>query len=464
MATKLSHFLNELKRRKVTRVAVAYVVVGIAVVEGADIIGTPLGLSEGLIQSAAFLVVIGFPIALVLAWAVDITPEGIQRTESVTPEEARPKVGGWWTPGRAVLAETALVLVLAGGYFAFLRSPTPTMAEGRVPIAVLPFANLSGGVEAEAFTSGVHDDVLTQLSKIHALRVTSRTSVMEYRDTEKNVRQIGEELGVRAILEGGVQKDQNRIRINAQLIDTETDEHLWAETYDREYSIGDLFAIQSDLAEKIAEALHATLRPEEASRIAALPTQDSVAYRLYVRGRELYGNSLSEHETAMELFRQATRLDPEFAEAQAHLASAHYHRVQDFAYPVEWADTVIALARKALDLDPELAIAHNALALGFTLVRRNDEAKEEYLRALELDPSYSSPLNNLGVLASDLGKEDEAYEWYVRAIAVDPRSPFPLANAGSAATSMDMFDEAARWLLHTDHELPKGLASLADEA
>ena len=191
MATSLSGFLTELKRRKVTRVAVVYVVGGIAVVEGADIIGSPLGLSEGLIQAAAFLVVIGFPIALILAWAVDITPDGIRRTESLTPEGPRQKVVGWWTPGRAVLLETALVVVLVGAYFTLSRSPTSSLAEGRVPIAVLPFGNLSGGEEAEAFTNGVHDDILTQLSKIHALRVTSRTSVMEYRNTEKNLRRIG---------------------------------------------------------------------------------------------------------------------------------------------------------------------------------------------------------------------------------------------------------------------------------
>jgi TolB-like protein/Tfp pilus assembly protein PilF len=446
VASKLSLFLAELKRRKVTRLAVAYVIAGIAVVEGADIIGTPLGLSEGLIQSAAFLVVIGFPIALVLAWAVDVTPDGVRRTESITLEEVRPKAVGWWTPGRAVLAETTLVVVLAGAYFAFFRTPTPAMAEGRVPIAVLPFVNLSGGEEVEALTGGVHDDILTQLSKIHALRVTSRTSVMKYRNTEKNLRRIGEELGVRAILEGGVQKDQDRIRINAQLIDTETDEHLWAETYDREYTIGNLFAIQSDLAEKITEALHATLRPEEAGRIAALPTQDSAAYGLYLRGRDLYSNSPAEHETAMELFRQATRLDPEFAAAYANLASAHYHRVQDYGYPVEWADTVVALAGRALDLDPELANAHNALALGYALLRRHEEASEEYLRALDLDPSYSSPLNNLGALASDLGRFDESYEWFLRAIAVDPRSEFALTNAGSAASDLEMYNEAAQWL------------------
>ncbi len=450
MATSLSVFLTELKRRKVTRVAVVYVVAGIAVVEGADIIGTPLGLSEGLIQAAAFLVVLGFPIALVLAWAVDITPDGIRRTESITPEEPRQKVAGWWTPGRAVLLETTLVVVLVGAYFTLSRSPTSSLAEGRVPIAVLPFGNLSGGEEAEAFTNGVHDDILTQLSKIHALRVTSRTSVMEYRNTEKNLRRIGEELGVRVILEGGVQKDGDRLRINAQLIDTETDEHLWAETYDREYTIGGLFAIQSDIAEKIAEALHATLRPEEARRIAALPTQDTVAYGLYLRGKDLYAKGPAEHETAMELFRQAIRLDPEFSEAYAYLSFSHFKRVQDYGYPVEWADTVVDFALQALELDPELARAHNALGWGYQLLRRHEEAREQLLRSVELDPSYSSALNGLGRLTLRLGRFDEAYEWFVRAIAVNPRSGLQLANAGNTAMHLELYDEAAQWLARAE--------------
>lgn len=446
MATSLSGFLTELKRRKVTRVAVVYVVAGIAVVEGADIIGTPLGLSEGLIQAAAFLVVLGFPIALVLAWAVDITPDGIRRTESITPEEPRQKVAGWWTPGRAVLLETALVVVLVGAYFTLSRSPTSSLAEGRVPIAVLPFGNLSGGEEAEAFTNGVHDDILTQLSKIHALRVTSRTSVMEYRNTEKNLRRIGEELGVRVILEGGVQKDGDRLRINAQLIDTETDEHLWAETYDREYTIGGLFAIQSDIAEKIAEALHATLRPEEARRIAALPTQDTVAYGLYLRGRDLYAKGPAEHETAMELFRQAIRLDPGFSGAHAYLAFSHGRRIQDYGYPVEWADTAVVLARRAVELDPESPLAHHALGYGYDLLRRNEEAREEHLKSLELDPGYWSPMFLLGLLELKLGRLGEAYSWLLQAAAVNPRSGLVLATAGNAATQLGLYDDAARWL------------------
>jgi len=311
---------------------------------------------------------------------------------------------------------------------------------------VLPFSNLSGADEAEALTNGIHDDILTQLSKIHALRVTSRTSVMEYKDTETNLRRIGEELGVQAILEGGVQKAGDRIRINAQLIDARTDEHLWAESYDEAYSVENLFAIQSDLAGKIASALHAALLPEERERIAALPTQDTVAYGLLLRARELEEKSAAEHETAIELFRQAIRIDSLFATAYAELAFAYYYKLTYYGAPMEWADSALLVARRAVAIDPDLPLGHTVLGVSHSLLGRPDSAKEAYLQAVELNPSYSSPLNNLGFDALNMGRCDEAYEWLTRAHEVNPRDAFPMANLANAAMCMDMDEEAARWL------------------
>lgn len=445
MASRLSHFLAELKRRKVTRVAVAYALVGIGTIEGAQLIFEALELPHRGWQILTILILLGFPVALVLAWAVDLTPTGIQRTVPSEEEEDLGPGGGSSLAPWALAGITTIVLGL-GAFLVIPRRPDSAAADGRVPIAVLPFDNLSGAEDAEALTNGIHDDILTQLSKIHALRVTSRSSVMEYGDTAVNLRRVGEELGVDAILEGGVQKAGERIRITAQLIDARTDEHLWAESYDRLYSVESVFAIQSDLARQIALALRATLLTEEVERIAALPTRDTAAYGLLVRGRELEEGSAAELETAIELFRQAIRIDSLFATAYAELGSAYYRKLTYHGAPMEWADSTLLMARRAVDLDPDLPLGHTVLGIAHSLHGRPEAAKEAYLRAVRLNPSYASPLNNLGFDALNAGRCDEGYVWLTRAHEVNPRDPYPLANLADAAMCMDMDDEAARWL------------------
>jgi len=444
MASKLSQFLAELKRRKVTRAAVAYALVGIGVIEGAQLIFEALELPEVAWQVLTILVLLGFPVALVLAWAVDLTPDGLKPDKSA-PEEGAGSVSASTMAPWALAGVTALV-VGVGAFLIFRRAPGTLSLEGRVPIAVLPFSNLSGAEEAQALTNGIHDDILTQLSKIRALRVTSRTSVMEYQDTELNMREIGEALGVDAILEGGVQKAGDRIRINAQLIDARTDEHIWGDSYDRLYSVESLFAIQSELAEEIAAALHAKLLPEETQRIGALPTRDTVAYGLLLRGRELEDGSAAELETAIELFRQAIRIDSLFAAAYARLAFAFHRKVVYHGAPIEWADSALVTARKALAIDPELSLGHNTLGVAYSLLGRPEEAREAYLRAVDLNPSYASPLSNMAFDALSLGRCDEAYEWSFQAHELNPRDPYPLANLADAAMCLDMYQGAVGWL------------------
>ncbi|MGD8362146.1 MAG: tetratricopeptide repeat protein [Gemmatimonadota bacterium] len=446
MASKLSQFLAELKRRKVTRVAVAYALVGIGVIEGAQLIFEALELPHIAWQVLTILILLGFPVALVLAWAVDLTPDGIQRTSALEQDAGGTGPGRGTALARWALAGVTVPVVGVGLFLVFSRRSADFRVEGRVPLAVLPFANLSGGEEEEALTNGIHDDILTQLSKVHALRVTSRTSVMEYRDTEVNLRRIGEELGVDAILEGGVQKAGDRIRINAQLIDARTDEHLWGETYDRPYSVANVFAIQSDLAREITSALHAALLPEEEERIGALPTRDTVAYGLLQRGRELEEGSAVELETAIELFRQAIRVDSLFATAYAELGFAFYRKVAYHGAPLEWADSVLLMARRALALDPDLPLGHNVLGISHSVLGRPEAAKEAYLQAVRLNPSYAGPLNNLGFDALNLGRCDEAYTWLTRAHEVSPRDPWAMLNLADAAMCMDMDEDAVRWL------------------
>jgi tetratricopeptide (TPR) repeat protein len=214
--------------------------------------------------------------------------------------------------------------------------------------------------------------------------------------------------------------------------------------------VENLFAIQSDLAGEIASALHATLLPEEEERIAALPTRDTLAYGLLLRGRELEEGSAAELETAIELYRQAIHIDSLFATAYAELAFAFYCKMAYHGAPLEWADSALVWAQRAVDLDPELPRAHNVLGISHSGLGRPDAAKEAYLQAVRLNPSYSSPLNNLGFDALNMGRCDEAYEWLTRAHEVNPKDVYPIANLADAAMCMDMDAEAVRWLEELD--------------
>jgi TolB-like protein/Flp pilus assembly protein TadD len=454
MASKLSSFLSELKRRKVGRVAGAYAAVGVAIAVAIPDLFSALLLPPWAARLVIVLILLGFPVALVLAWALDLTPGGIERTPELTDDngpggetrELRTATGGSGL-ARWIFSGVVLVVLVSAGYLAFFQGDTEPAAQDRIGIAVLPFENLGGEEEAEGFTNGIHHDILTQLSKIHALRVTSRKSVMEYGSMERNIRQIGQELGVQVILEGGVQKAGDRVRINAQLIDATKDEHLWGETYDRPYSVEELFSVQTDLARNIVESLNATLLPEEVRRVAALPTRDTIAYGLFLQARAMEdATTEAEQEVSMELLRRAIRLDPGFAAAYAVLATKHFELVQNFGYAVSRADTVLALAQKALELNPELSEGHFALSLGYHLQRRFEERDAAELRAYQLNPSSSGPMNSLGLDAFDLGACDLAYEWLRRAREVQPRDPGILTNLADAAFCLGMEEEGLEFL------------------
>ena len=271
---------EELKRRNVFRVGIAYAVAAWVLLQMFDVIGDILELPEWGGKMILAMLVIGFFLALILAWAFEMTPEGLKRESEVDRSQSITRVTGRKLD-RAIIGVLVIALVyfvadkfFIGGPEAVVETTAPAVVVAEEPvspppasaghiddksIAVLPFAHRSPNPDDQYFTDGIHDDLLTQLAKQDAFKVISRTSVMEYRDTTKNMKQIGEELGVRHILEGGVQRSGNRVRINVQLIDTFTDEHLWAETYDRELTTDNLFDIQSEITTAIAEALHATL-------------------------------------------------------------------------------------------------------------------------------------------------------------------------------------------------------------
>ena len=351
----VSGFFGEVRRRKVYRVAAAYIIAAGGIIQLASAAFPAWELPSWTLRVLIVSLLMGFPVALMLAWAFDITADGIE----VTPDGATSK--GHARRNMIVLIVSGLILSAGAGWFLL-----PRVAAHKIDrsIAVLPFQNLSDEKENAYFADGVQDDLLTNLSKIGDLKVISRTSVMPYRASQSNARDIGKALGVGTILEGSVRRVGNRVRVNVQLINAENDQHIWAEDYDRELT--DVFAIQSDLAQKIAGELRAKLSPTEKAQIERKPTENSEAYLAFVEGHDLLTRPdrlRADTEKAEQLFERATRLDPNFSKAFAALAWVEDWMYHSFDPTPARKAKAQATAEEALRLEPDLPEAH--LALGF---------------------------------------------------------------------------------------------------
>jgi TolB-like protein len=395
VALKLSTFLAELKRRKVYRVAIVYAVVGVGVLGAAEVILDPLGL-DALRSYIVILVLLGFPVALVLAWAYEVKPE--------EPHSEEPGAGGAPPPDEPTAA--------AG----------TAAADRRKSIVVLPFDNMSPAPGDAYFADGLTEEIITKLSYLRSLRVISRNSAMVLKGSQKSTRAIAEELGVQFVLEGSVRKAGESLRITAQLIDAAADEHLWAESYDRD--LEDVFRVQTDVAENIARALRTELSETEQERIRRVPTRNMRAYEFYVRSKRAgEGGILPQHiAEGAELAREAIRLDPEFAHAYAGLAE--FYAASGFyanERPSDLFPRLEAAATKAMELDPHAGEPHVAMAV----IRHFHEwdwagAEEELARALELSPDYSGAYRWKATFLLCAGRFGEAEATIGRGLALDP--------------------------------------------
>jgi adenylate cyclase len=456
----MSDFLAELRRRRVVRVAVVYAAAGFAVIQAADAIFPHLMLPPWSVGLVVWLTILGLPLALVLSWLFDWTAHGVQRTHGEGPAaESHGAAAPAWIGRRTVLAAGALLLLGgglgAGWYLRPVTEGTTWRDTQALTIAALPFDNLSASDDDRFFTDGIHDEILTQLSKIAALRVISRTSVLPYRDSDKGLRLIAQELGARYVLEGSVRRGGTGVRVTAQLIDARTDGHVWAETYDR--PMDDVLAIQSDVATRIAAALRARLTPEERRRIETPGTRDPVAAELFLRARGINTARRAGADVAIELYRGAIERDPRYAAAWAGLAGTYGMRVLSHGYPREWADSGAALARHAITLDSDLADGHAALGFNLLLLGRLHQARTALERAVELSPSLADPADQLGWLERELGRFDVSARWSRRAIAVDPSSADPLQQLGATLRAAREFDAAEQWIqrsldIEPDHQ------------
>src|SRR5437868_9645575 len=323
---KINNFFAELKRRNVYKVAVAYAVVGWLTIQAASIFLPAFNAPQWAMQVVILILVIGFPIALAFSWAFEITPEGIVRESEVTADESITH-----HTGRKIVALTIVLAVVATGLLIFqFVSPrsrsTPRQSEAATisnkSIAVLPCDNLSGDPQNAYFSEGVQDEILTRLAKIAELKVISRTSTQRFKSAPNDLRQIAQQLGVENILEGSVQKANDQVRVNVQLINALTDAHLWADTYDRKLT--DIFAVETEIAKTVADVLQAKLTGSEQHVIAARPTENTEAHQLYLKGRFFWnkrtGNDLKK---SIDYFNQAIATDANYALAYAGVADAY---------------------------------------------------------------------------------------------------------------------------------------------
>jgi serine/threonine-protein kinase len=370
------------------------------------------GAPNWIIRLIILLLILGFPVALIFSWAFDLTPEGIKRTDDL-PDR----------PGIPDAVEKS--------------------------IAVLPFENLSDDEQNTYFADGIQDDILSNLAKVADLKVISRTSVRQYRGSDRNLRDIGLVLGVAHILEGTVRRAGNRVRVNAQLIDARTDTHVWADTFDRE--ITDLFALQSELAERIAAELRANLSPQEKARMQEHPTADLDAYDLYLRARDLFrwsgaGDPRENGEKALRLLEEALARDPRFA--LAHSLAARFHS-ELYWFGYDRTDRRLARAKEeaeiALRIRPDLGDARLALAYHYYYGgRQYDLARRELALALRVTPNDAEVWDGRGAVDRRQGRWDDAVANFEKARQLDPRNASVIWNLAETYACLRRYDEAVQ--------------------
>jgi TolB-like protein/tetratricopeptide (TPR) repeat protein len=447
----LARFFAELKRRNVYKVAVAYIVVGWALAQGIAQVFPVFDVPNWVIRLLVLLIIIGLPIALVLAWTFELTPQGIKRTATADAMPAgslRKKYV--WLYVVVIGAAVSISLFSLGRYTAGTAAPRqdagPAWAEAAtVPqksVAVLPFDNLSRDPDNAYFTEGVQDEILTRLAKVADLKVISRTSTQRFKSVPENLPQIAKQLGVMNILEGSVQKATDQVRVNVQLINATTGVHLWADTYDRKLT--DIFTVETEIANAVAEALQAKLTGSEKSSIAKAPTANPEAYELYLKGRFFWNKRTGvDLRKAIEYFNQAIGKDPAYALAYAGVADS-YLLLPNFGYIA--TQDAVRRARpavmKALALDDSLAEAHASAGLLDTLELHLERSISDFELSIQLRPNYATAHHWLGLAHMSLGHFDQGIAEGKRGIELDPLSLIINADLSWTYLNARRLDEA----------------------
>jgi len=438
-------FLAELKRRRVGRVAIAYLAIAWAVTEASSVILPALRVPEWTVTFVVVFLLIGFPIAMILAWVFDVGPQGIERTEP-----SRDLPAGSQLKVRLAFAVAVLVLMAGLGYLLYERGFGRANAhQAHSSIAVLPFTNLSGDAARDFFSDGMSEELLNLLARVPGLKVASRTSSFAYKGRNVDIREVGRELGVETVLEGSIRQSGDQVRITAQLIDAESGFHLWSETYDRR--LEDIFRVQDEIAAMIVSKLRIELAPQEQQMAVRdkAPTQNVEAYELYLQGRAVWKRRGEENLTrAIDLFQRALGLDPGFARAHAALASAYvvmpgYTREE--GDETKFLPLAVASARQALSIDPNIGEAHAVLAQ-INAERGNLlDAESGFFFAISLEPNEATPHHWYSLLLSRVGRLNLSLDQARKAQELDPTSPVLAANLAGMYLMLGEDEQALRF-------------------
>jgi len=398
-------FIKELKERKVRKYFTIYVSTCITAIGLTHLFSLRYSLPTFFFDTLLVFIIFGILTLIIIAW--NHGKEGAQ------------KIKIW---------EYIVHIIIIGSAFSVSillanRGPIKILPLNSKTVAVLPFTNMSDSKSDRYFSDGITEDILTQLSKISELRVISRTSVMKYRNTRMSIPEIGRKLGAGSILEGSVRRSGNKVRIIGQLINSSSDEHIWAETFDRK--IDDIFDVQSEIAKHIAKELEAQLAPKEEILIETKPTNNIEAYAFCLKGRS-YASKYSDEDNnkAIEYYKKALSIDSNYSLAYAGIAAAYDQKVRRYFYPEEWQDSAIMMSNKALSIDPNLAEGHSSLAKSYEAEGDYKLAKYHYEKAIRLNPNYYAAIYNLGIVYFNEGSIDKAFELIRESIQLEPDNVF----------------------------------------
>jgi TolB-like protein len=434
----MSGFFQEVQRRKVYRVAAAYIIAAGFIIQIGSAVFPAWDLPNWTLRLVVVLLLIGFPIALILAWAYDVTPQGIQATARVPGAHRRRNL--------ILLVAAGVIISTAAGFFLLPRASARKIDKS---IAVLPFQNLSEEKANAYFAEGIQNEILTKLATVRDLKVISRTSTAKYKSTPDNLKGVAQGLGVSTIVEGAVQKAGDKVRVSVQLLDARTDMHLWAKSYDRD--LKDVLGVESEVSQEIADALKANLSPSESHVFASVRTHDTEAYDLFLRGeyelRQAESTFAADaYHRADAFYQQALARDPNFAEAAAELARSRLSR-HWYVSPLSPAELeeVKSIIDRALALAPNSPEAHLALGLFFYWGHRQYEmALTEFNRALELQPNNALARAYCASVYRRRGEWERALEDFQRAEELAPRDATMPSNLGVTYTALRLWKDAER--------------------
>jgi TolB-like protein/Flp pilus assembly protein TadD len=445
---KSGSFFGELKRRNVYKVAIAYAVVGWLLTQVATQVFPFFEIPNWGIRLVVLIIAIGFPIALIIAWAFELTPEGLKRTEAADREAAKPSRTKAWIYVVIIAAALSIGVFFVGRQTLRNQQASPAGIPKK-SIAILPFENLSEDKANAYFAEGVQDEILTKLATVRDLKVISRTSTAKYQSKPDNLKTVAQELGVSTILEGAVQRAGDKVRVNVQLIDANAETHLWAKSYDRDFK--DVLSVESEVAEQIVDALKANLSPGESDALAAAPTRDPEAHDLFLRGQYEIHQAESTlatdaYDRADAFYRQALERDPNFVEAAAALVYSRLSR-HWFVSPLapQELESAKSIVDSTLALAPESPEAHFGRGAFFYWGHRQyDNALVEFDRVLELQPNNAQARQFRGWIYRRRGEWERSIPEIQQAQELDPRDPQIPANLGGIYVALRLWKDAER--------------------